>query len=161
MYCVVSCSTPTVTQHELSCHPIYAQMNMVSLFLNVHLPFLFHCYKYVFFKSFNLTSKHKLSPHITFDKFQLQAKRKSQMKIWQAFCNFAIAGKRFPSQLCHTYLKTTDDLLSETEFRTVSDLKHRVILVTDSLTRRRFQDSVGFEAPCCDDSIARDHLQPG
>ena len=62
---------------------------------------------------------------------------------------------------CHTYLKTTHDLLSETEFRTVSDLKHRVILVTDSLTRRRFQDSVGFEAPCCDDSIARDHLQPG
>ena len=48
MYCVVSCSTLTVTQHGLSCHPIYAQMNMVSLFLNVHLPFLFHCDKYVF-----------------------------------------------------------------------------------------------------------------
>ena len=47
------------------------------------------------------------------------------------------------------------------EFRTLSDLKHCVILVTDSLTRRKFQDSVGFEAPCCDDSIARDHLQPG
>ena len=29
MYCVVSCSTPNVTQHGLSCHPIYAQMNMV------------------------------------------------------------------------------------------------------------------------------------
>ena len=45
---VVSCSTPTVTQHGLNCHPIYAQMNMVSLLLNVHLPFLFHCDKYVF-----------------------------------------------------------------------------------------------------------------
>ena len=47
------------------------------------------------------------------------------------------------------------------EFRALPDLKHCVIFVTDSLTRRRFQDSVGFEAPCCDDSIARDHLQLG
>ena len=67
---VVSCSTATVTQHGLSCHPIYAQMNMVSLFLNVHLPFLFIVTNMFFFKSFNLTSKHKLSPHIIDDKFQ-------------------------------------------------------------------------------------------
>ena len=76
MYCVVSCSTPTVTQHGLSCHPIYAQMNMVSLFLNVHLPFLFIVTNMFFFKSFILTPKHKLSPHIIDDKFQLSEKAK-------------------------------------------------------------------------------------